>query len=156
MKLRMITGTALMITIGILFAADEHKAEVGPKGGRILEVEPIHAEFFVEKDRKISITFYDDKMKPIAATDQVVTTIAEAPEGKAKLEFEKKGDILISKTELPKGDGYQVVVQIKIKPDAKPQNFRIKLDLEECGGCKRAEYACACDHGKSEESGHHH
>lgn len=155
MKLRIIIGTVLMMASALLFAADEHKTEAGPKGGRILEIEPLHAEFFVEKDRKVSITFYDGKMKPIAAADQVVTAVAEMPSGKVKLEFEKKGDVLISKTELPKGDGYKVVVQIKSKPDAKPQNFRIPLNLEICSGCKLAEYACACDHAEG-EGGHHH
>ena len=43
------------------------------------------------------------------------------------------------------GDGYNLVVQFKEKADAKPQNFRFKLDTNVCGGCKRAEYACTCD-----------
>ena len=43
-------------------------------------------------------------------------------------------------------DGYNLVVQFKQTADAKPQNFRFKLDLHTCGGCKRAEYACTCGH----------
>jgi len=71
--------------------------------------------------------------------------IADAKEGKQKVEFEKKGDVLVSKGKLPEGDGYNLVVQLKEKPDAKPQNFRFKLETHMCETCKRAEYACICD-----------
>jgi hypothetical protein len=127
-------------------AAAEKKIEAGPKGGRILEKTSPKAEFYVEKDRSVTIAFYDANLKPVSPADQSVTVIADAKAGKAKLEFEKKGDLLVSKTKLPKGDGYNVVVQFKQTADVKPQNFRFTLDLHTCGGCKRAEYACACDH----------
>jgi len=126
-------------------AADK-KTVGGPKGGKLLENEAPRAEFFVEKDRTVTITFYDAKLKPVPATEQVVTAIAEAKSGKAKLEFEKKGDVLVSKSKLPEGDGYTIVVQFKPKPDGFTKNFRIAYDEGKCGGCKRAEYACTCDH----------
>ena len=85
-------------------------------------------------------------LEPVAPGEQAVTVIADAKGGKATLEFEKKGDALVSKTKLPEGDGYNVVVQIKAKTDAKPQNFRLKYDTGTCGECKRAEYACTCGH----------
>ena len=53
--------------------------------------------------------------------------------------------MLVSKTKLPEGDGYNLVVQFKQTADAKPQNFRFKLETTTCAGCKRAEYACTCD-----------
>ena len=34
-----------------------------------------------------------------------------------RIEFEKKGDVLVSKTKLPEGDGYNVVVQFKQTTD---------------------------------------
>jgi hypothetical protein len=52
--------------------------------------------------------------------------------------------VLVSKTKLPEGDGYNLVVQFRPSADAKPQNLRFKLDTHICGGCKRAEYACNC------------
>jgi hypothetical protein len=100
----------------------------------------------VEKDRSVTINFYNDEMKPVAVTTQTVTVQADAKDGKAKLEFEKKGDSLVSKTKLPEGDGYNIVVQFKQTAEAKPQNIRFKLDLAICGECKRAEYACTCEH----------
>src|SRR6186997_1968197 len=92
-------------------AADKHKAP--PKGGRLLDKTEPHAEFVVEKDRTVTINFYNEDMKPVAATTQNVTVIADAKDGKVTLEFEKKGDSLVSKTKLPEGHGYNVVVQFK-------------------------------------------
>jgi hypothetical protein len=127
-----------------LNAADK-KHLGGPKGGRLLENTDPRAELYVEKDCTVTITFYDAGLKPVAASAQTVTVIADAKDGRAKVEFEKKRDVLVSRTKLPEGDGYNVVVQFKQTADAKPQNFRFKLDTHVCGGCKRAEYACTCD-----------
>ena len=129
---------------GLLNAAAADKVEAGPKGGRILEKTNPKAEFFVEKDRTVSINFYDAAGKIITPIDQSVTVIADGKDGKQKIEFEKKGDALVSKTKLPEGDANNVVVQLKQTAAARPQNYRFKADLSNCGGCKRAEYACAC------------
>jgi hypothetical protein len=136
---------ALLVGICAVSGADK-KHLGGPKGGRLLEMTEPRAEFYVEKDRTVSITFYDAALKPIAATTQIVTVIADAKDGKAKVEFDKKGDALVSKTKLPEGDGYNLVVQFRQAADAKSQNFRFKFDLHTCGECKRAEYACICGH----------
>ena len=102
-------------------------------------------EFFVEKDRTVSIAFYDANQNQVPAGAQSVTAIAEAKSGRKKLEFEKKGDLLVSKSPLPEGNGYTVVVQYRPTADARPKNFRVPLNMETCGGCDRAEYACTCD-----------
>jgi hypothetical protein len=135
--------TALALVAAPALAAE--KVEAGPRKGRILKLDASKAEFFVEKDRKISIAFYDDAKKQQPPADQVVTATAEAPGGKKKLEFEKKGDLLVSKEPLPEGEHYNIVVQAKEKADAKPKNFRIKLDLSTCKKCDNPEYACTCD-----------
>ena len=139
--LRILTVMAVAISPALADA----KIKAGPRKGRILELEGQNAEFFVEKNRTVSIAFYDAAGKQQPAAAQVVTATAEAKEGKAKLEFEKKGDLLVSKTPLPDGEGYQVVVQAKVSAGAKPKNFRIKLQTEICAPCKNPEYACTCD-----------
>lgn len=121
------------------------KVKAGPRKGLLLELGGKQAEFLVEKDRSISIAVYDAALKAQPATNEVITATAEAPSGKVKIEFEVKDGKLISKTKLPEGDGYQVVVQAKATPDAKSKNFRIKLQLHTCQGCGNAEYACTCD-----------
>ena len=148
-NLRILTvAVALCIGLFTATAADKHDHEhkATPKGGRLLDKTEPHAEFVVEKDRTVTINFYNHDMKPVAATTQNVTVIADAKSGKATLAFEKKGDSLISKTKLPEGEGYNVVVQFKQTAEAKPLNLRFKLDMHTCGECKRAEYACTCGH----------
>jgi len=145
-SLRLLTlAAALSVALFTATAADK-SAKAMPGGGRFLEKTEPHAEFVFQKDRSITINFYTAELKTVAATTQVVTVIATAKDGKTTLEFEKKGDSLVSKTKLPEGEGYNLVVQFKQTADAKPQNFRFKLDLHTCGECKRAEYACICGH----------
>ena len=144
MNLRILT-LATALCVGLLSASAADKKLIGgPKGGRLLENTEPRAEFFVEKDHSVTITFYDTNLKPVPAGSQAVTVVADAKDGKAKLEFEKKGDVLVSKSKLPDGDGYNVVVQFKQEAAAKPQNFRIKFDQKICNECKRPEYSCIC------------
>ena len=150
MKKKLLMALAGVVCAGLVTvtAADKdgHKHAGTPKGGRLLEKTEPHAEFVVEKDHTASINFYTEDMKPVAASTQTVTITADAKDGKKKIDFEKKGDSLVSTSKLPDGDGYNLVVQFKQNPTAKPQNFRVKLDLATCGECKRAEYACICEH----------
>lgn len=124
-----------------------HKHESGgPKGGRLLESTDPHAEFYVEKDNTVIVTFYDDALTPVAATDQSVTVIAEVNGEKTQLEFEKNGDVLVSKGKLPEAEGLNLVVQFRQSAESKPINFRFALEKGICGMCNRAEYACICEH----------
>lgn len=147
-NLRLLTlGVALCASLALpAIAADnhDHAHQTAPKGGRLLEKTTPHAEFVVEKDRSVTINFYNHDLKPVAVTTQVVTVIATAKDQKTTIEFEKKSDALVSRTKLPDGEGYNLVVQFKQTATAKPQNFRFKLDLATCGECQRAEYACNC------------
>ena len=81
--------TVIALTIGISLA---HAAKItpGPKGGRLLENETPRAEFFVETNKTVSITFYDANLKPVAVSEHVVAVTAETKGGKVKIEFEKK------------------------------------------------------------------
>lgn len=135
----------LITALATTSAFADAKVKAGPRKGLILDLGGKQAEFFVEKDRTISIAVYDAAMKAQPASTEVITATAEAPGGKAKLEFEKKGDLLVSTTKLPEGEGYQVVLQAKSTPEAKTKNFRIKLELHTCKECGNAEYACTCD-----------
>ncbi len=146
-----------MIVTSILFAAAHAYAEVphghdhhapvgGPKGGRLLENTEPHAEFFVEKDLSVTVTFYDQALKPVAAAEQTVSVIAETGGKKTTLDFEKKGDILVSKGSLPEEHALNLVVRFKQTPDDKARNFRFIYEDHICPVCQRAEYACICEH----------
>ena len=123
----------------------------GPKGGRILTTAAPYPEFFVEKDRSVTVSFYDQDLKPVAPSGQVVTAVAEAKAGKVNLAFTEKNGALSSSGKLPEGDDYTVVVQIRDTANARPKNYRVLFHDEVCADCKRAEYACICD----DEGGDH-
>ncbi len=123
----------------------DHAVVGGPKGGRLLEHTEPQAEFFLEKNRAAVISFYDKDMKPVPAESQTVVVIADKDGSKTKIDFEKQGDVLISKEPLPESSP-NLVVQFKQTADAKPANFRFALEEGICGECKRSEYACICEH----------
>lgn len=143
MKLKSIA--LAVVALGATLSLYAEKIVAGPKGGRLLESEPYKAEFFVTADRKVEITFYDATLKPVDPGAQVVTVTAEPSSGKAKLELEKTATGFVSKTALPAGDPYRVVVQTRASADAKPKNFRVDLNLAKCGECQKVEYACTCE-----------
>ena len=126
----------------------------GPNGGKIVTREAPHVEFFVEKDRSVSVSFYDKDLNPLAPSGQVISVVAQAKTGKAKLAFAPKDGALVSTTKLPEGDGYRIVVQVRDTAQAKPKNYRVEFHDEVCGECKRAEYACICDDAGGDKHEH--
>jgi hypothetical protein len=146
----------LLTLIALLTAAVSLTAKTipGPKGGRILTTDAPHAEFFVEKDRSVVVSFYDKDLKAVDSGDRTVTAIAEAKTGKVKLDFEKTASGFVSKQALPEGDDYTVVVQIRDNAGAKLKNYRVTFHDEVCGECKRAEYACICESAGGEHEKH--
>lgn len=142
--IRLLALTALAITVTV--ASAHEKITAGPNRGRLLTVVKPAAEFFVTAERKVQITFVGQDGKPVAPADQVVTVTAGDRSAPTKLTFTKTGDVLLSDTTLPAGNGFPTVVQIKLTADAKPIYARFNLDTTVCSGCKNAEYACTCGH----------
>lgn len=137
-----IAGFALCAAV---IASAAEKVVAGPKGGRLLDSAPQKAEFFVNKDGKAEVTFYDAALKPAALGSQVVAVTAEPKSGRKTVELEKTANGFVSKEALPKAtEPYRVVVQVREKEGAAPKNFRIDLNLAQCGTCEYKEYACTC------------
>jgi hypothetical protein len=111
-----------------------------------MEADRHRLEFVLEKDRTASIAFYDASLRSVPPGDRQVTLIAETIGGKKIIEFERKGDALMSRSKLPDGAGYRLVLQFRPAADMRPTIFRFVLDTSHCGGCQRAEYACICGH----------
>lgn len=149
-----------LLTLALAFtatAADkdkhdhEHAAKAGPTGGKLItEVEP-HVEFFVNKDKKVEIRFFDDDMKAVAPGEQVITVILGDRSAPTKLAFTKDGDKLISDKVIPEGADLPTVVQIKAKAGEKAVTEKFNLNLAQCPTCKNKEYACTCAHGEEEK-----
>jgi len=125
----------------------DHDAPIaGPKGGRLLEDTQPHAEVLVEQDRSVTVTFYDEELRPVPTAAQQVVVIAEAGGKKTTLEFEKAGAVLVSKGSLPDEHALNLVVRFKQTPEDTARNFRFVYEDHICEVCKRAEYACICGH----------
>ena len=142
----------LKILISLMFAAglchaDDNKPCVGPKGGKLLDNRAPRAEFFIEKDNRVCVTFYDANLRLLPVGTRVVTVTAEPRAGKQVLDLEEKNGALVSKRSLPKSgffDEYQITVEIKESPDAKAEVFHVRFDLDICSKCKHPEYTCTC------------
>lgn len=127
-------------------AVSAEKPVAGPQGGRLLATQGPKTEFVVRPNRTVAINFYDAALKPVPVSTQSVTITAEPKSGRAKVDLEKTATGFVSKAPLPDAaEPYRIVVQVRAQPDAKPQNFRVDLNLETCGECKLKEYACTCE-----------
>lgn len=122
---------------------ERSKMKAGPNGGRILQKSNPAAEFWVMPDKKIQITFLNDKAEPVAPAEQVVTVTTGQRTAPVTLAFERKGDVFVSTKPLT-SDKQPAIVQIKPAPGAKAVVERFTLDLSICAGCSVPEYACTC------------
>lgn len=134
-----------LLLLSTALAGAAEKIVAGPKGGRLLDSAPLKAEFFVTPDRTVEVNFYDARLKPAAPGTAVVAVTAEPKSGRTPIELRPTATGFASKAALPAAaEPYRVVVQVRAAAGASPQNFRIDLNLEKCGECKNAEYACTC------------
>ncbi len=140
------TKTCLLI-LSLLGLASSACAEVvaGPNGGRLLPAEPHAVEFFVTPEQHAELTFFTADQEPAAAGDAQVNLIAEPASGRTRIELEPTPHGFRSTAPLPEGAPYRIVVQVRAAEGERPQNFRVDLNLHNCGECGRAEYACTCE-----------
>jgi hypothetical protein len=151
MKIRIATIAALVASLTFATAAD-FKA---PNQGRIIETVEPHAEFVVNKDKKIEIRFLDDTGKVIAPAEQTASVVMGDRSAPTKLAFTKDGDKLVSDKAVAEGESLPVVLTIKTTPEAKSVIEKFNLAMGNCPPCGNAEYACTCDKEKGHE-GHDH
>ena len=145
--MKTLTTLILIASAALGFAAENHGHEhkPGPHGGKLLEAENGHVEFFVLPDRKAEVFLYDEAMKPVATGDGQLAVTTGTREKQEKLAVEKKETFFVTAA-LPAGSGYWVILQWKPTPDASAKTLRVKYLEGTCSGCKLPEYACTCDH----------
>ena len=137
----------LLLVLSSVFAHGDAAKITGPNKGRILtQLEP-HAELFVTADRKVRLTFVDDAGKPVAVpaghTATLITGDRAAP---TTLAFAADGDTLLSTAALPEGGNLPGILRVKPSAQAAAVTIRFQINLANCGGCSRPEYACTCGH----------
>lgn len=136
------TTIICLLSVFSLAFAEPAKPVGDLKGGRMLEAAGLRAEFFIQADRRATVTFVDAAGKAVPSAGRAVTVKVDGKD--AVLEAQPNG--FITKEPLPTKEPAPIVVQVRAEAGAKPVNFRITLNTAHCGGCKRAEYGCTCDH----------
>lgn len=163
MKITNVTLTAMALLTPFLFAEEKgheghdhdnhdeathaHMEKMqGPNEGRVITSTEPHTEFFVTKDRKVKITFLDDKGKAITPELEAVSAIAGDRSSPTRMTFAKDGDSLISDKTLPDGLSIPIILQIKTTAEGDNVMERFNVNLDECPTCEHPEYACTCEH----------
>ncbi|MEO0453569.1 MAG: hypothetical protein AAFY98_05470 [Verrucomicrobiota bacterium] len=140
---------SLVICITSLIAPHADAAEPkAPHGGKLIPIEGGHIEVVIIKDGKVTIHRYDAKLQAIEAEIDFLQLIAQTSDGAVNLEFAKqegKGSLYQSAQTLPEGDGYPLVLRVRLTPDSQFQNTRFVYKTYICGGCDLQEYACTCE-----------
>jgi len=120
-----------------------------PHGGKLIPVESGHIEVVIGQDGKVSIHRYDGGLQADEAEIDFLQLIAQTSDGAERLEFareEGKKPFYQSKQALPEeGDGYPLVLRVRLTPESGFRNARFVYKTYVCGGCKLQEYACTCE-----------
>lgn len=135
---------ALLLACSAPLAFSHGGVELGPNGGRILELsknESLHGEVTLKGD-KFHMALLDKNMKPLALKEEVVTVTAGDRANPKKLEVAKDGDHY---TFPAVKAGEWVIVQIKENAKAKAVTARFEFDTAECEKCKAPEWICKCE-----------
>ena len=122
------------------------ETKVGPTNGRLLTSAEPHVEFLVNAEKKVELRFVDKGGKIVPPGEQEITVLLGERSKPTKLTFSKEEDKLVSDKEIPEGNNYPTVVQIREKAGAKPVNERFNLNQTVCSGCSNPEYSCKCGH----------
>jgi hypothetical protein len=121
------------------------EAPAAPKGGKLFPLDGEYLEFFVNADHHGEIVIYDPVLKAVSTGDREITVTAGTREKQEKLSVEK-GDAMWTTSDLPAGDGYFVIIQVREAAGDAPKTFRLRYVAETCPGCNLPEYACTCEH----------
>lgn len=131
-------------------AHDDHSGhdhvKAGPNSGRMIENVSPKAEFVVLDGGKVQITFFDDAMKVVAPSSQVVSVVSGERSNPVELTFTAQGQSLISTEALPAGNNFPTIVAIKANADAEEVITKLTLNLNDCSSCSNKEYSCECHH----------
>jgi hypothetical protein len=141
---------ALLLAISTALAFGHGGVELGPNGGRILELsknETMHGEVTV-KDGKFHVSILDKDLKPVKVEAQTLTASGgtrEKPEKLAVTKDETGFTFPVIK------DGQWLIVQFKESAKAKAITARMEYNTTICEACKKAEWLCECKPEKETE-----
>ena len=121
-------------------------AHNAPNKGKLITTVTPQAEFSVREDRKVQITFYDEKMKVVAPSTQVVSVLTGKRSAPVEMSFKVEGKALVSDKAVPEGNKFPTIVAIKSNEDADEVVTKFTLDLNAHSGCADKEHSCESHH----------
>ncbi len=138
--------TKLIALITLLTASvyAHEGVELGPNGGRILELsknESLHGEV-TAKDGKFHLALLDKDMKPVAISGQTLTATGGDRDKPEKLSVETKDNHFIFP--MQKGSEYTVILQFRADGKGKAVTARLPYNAANCDGCDAPEWLCKC------------
>ena len=135
---------AALIYFAPIEALAHSDRELGPNGGRILELssnQSLHGEVTLTNGM-FHVAILDKEMKPVSLKEQTLTVSGGSRLNPQKPVVKKEGDRFVF-PEL-KGDNYLLVFQFKEHPQAKTVTARFEYDASKCPACKKGEWLCDC------------
>jgi len=141
MKKQLLTLLSSFVLTAAAFAHSE--VELGPNGGRILELskdQSMHGEVTV-KGGKFQIAVLDKDMKPVALEAQELTAVSGDRAKPEKLPVEKTNGKFIVPTVK---EGEWIIFQYRETAKARPITARLQYETNPCGECKKPEWLCVC------------
>jgi len=150
MKQKLLTlAAAFVLTASLAFG--HGGVEIGPNGGRILELAKngaIHAEVTL-KDGKFHVALLDKEMKPVEVKDQSITATGGTRQKPEKLTVEKTAAGFVMPAVQP---GQWLIVQFKENDKARAVTARMQYDTSNCDACDSPEWICKCELNKRKKA----
>lgn len=152
MKTHPLLTLAALFMISTAAAFGHGGVEIGPNGGRILELsknESMHAEVTL-KDGTFHIVLLDKDMKPVEVKDQSLTATGGTRQKPEKLTVEKTSGGFTVPAVQP---GQWLILQFKENDKAKAVTARMEYDTSNCDACDSPEWLCKCEMNKKKKAG---
>lgn len=140
------TKLILLVTLLTSLAFAHEGVELGPNGGRIIELsenETMHGEVTVKGDQ-FHIALLDKDKKPVALAQQSLTAMTGDRAKPQKLEVTKDAKGFVIPVVKP---GEWLVLRYKDSADAKTVTARFEYNTAICEECQAVEWLCKCKPG---------
>ena len=127
--------------------------ELGPKGGRLLALNPERSGYaeVTSDNNSFYIELLDRDLKPVVIDQQTLTAVGGERRAPQRLPVETRDNRFV--TPVPAGDEVWMLLQIKPSPGARKFRVRFHHDVTSCPECGKQRWLCECDAKKSKTEG---
>lgn len=151
MRAELCTVVLALSFAGTAMAAEP--VELGPKGGRLLALNPERSGYaeVTSENNSFYIELLDRDLKPVVIDQQTLTAVGGERRSPQRLPVETRDNRFV--TPVPAGE--EVWMLLQIKPSAGARKFRVRFhhDLKPCDTCKQPSWLCSCAASKSNAEG---